>query len=459
MAFIKIANDAESVNRIFLEKLGISTKRNDNNTIGQFGSGSKFAPIAALRNGWRWINVGQDENGPYRMEYVVKEEAGFECVAFLYDDKFYKDSSFTVDAGVLSWDDNFQIFREAFANALDENIANDANYSISVVDEIVDEPGKFCVYLTAAPELMEIVDEFNKYFCIEREPIFHGHNGKVFDTYDNELNVYYKGVKVNNGVNATQSLPIFDYELNGITLNEERRVRYANDIDAKIVGLLSEIDASPKEEALSIATEIVRCANLKRYEVDEIHDYFSDYFRPGVDRSNFRTAWVNLHGEDSCIHTFSLRPYLSHIRMRGVKPVQIDSPFMYGLLQKAGVQTAEDVLGDQAEFDFCDLKPGLKKHFDRAFELVSAYDTRLSTAVSDLKFFKPKEGQDELLGVARGDSIYLSFNAFRDFKTLVGTLVHELDHIVSGYTDTDNAFRSIADDRIAELIINHFDVS
>ena len=46
--YIVISNKAETVSRISLEKLGFSTKRNDAKTIGQFGSGIKYAPIAAL---------------------------------------------------------------------------------------------------------------------------------------------------------------------------------------------------------------------------------------------------------------------------------------------------------------------------------------------------------------------------------------------------------------------------
>ena len=51
MQYIKITNDADIVPRLHLELLGVSTKRDSDDTIGQFGSGTKFAPIYALRRG------------------------------------------------------------------------------------------------------------------------------------------------------------------------------------------------------------------------------------------------------------------------------------------------------------------------------------------------------------------------------------------------------------------------
>ena len=109
--YIVISNKAETVSRISLEKLGFSTKRNDAKTIGQFGSGIKYAPIAALREGLEWFFTGNDNTGPFTLEYIIQEEDNIECVAYKYGD-YIKSSSFTVDAGVMSWEDPFQILRE-----------------------------------------------------------------------------------------------------------------------------------------------------------------------------------------------------------------------------------------------------------------------------------------------------------------------------------------------------------
>ena len=76
MSYIKITNYADSVNRLSLEKLGLSTKRDNPETIGQFGSGIKYAPIAALRMGLEWVFTGNDSEGKYILKYKSIDENG-----------------------------------------------------------------------------------------------------------------------------------------------------------------------------------------------------------------------------------------------------------------------------------------------------------------------------------------------------------------------------------------------
>lgn len=451
--FIKITNDIgdEGVNRIYLEKLGISTKRNDSSTIGQFGSGSKFAPIAALRNGWRWINVGFDENGPYQMEYVVKEENGFDCIAYLYNDEFYKDSSFTVDAGVLSWDEDFQIFREAFANALDEKIVNNAEYSITLESEIKFEPGKFSVYITAAPGLIDIINDFDKYFSLNRENLLGNiANMKVMRPHDNSPNIYYKGVLVSGGLRFDGLLPLWDYEFDNIILNEERRLRHSWDIEEKIVRAINVIALNNYD----LAEQLVRAMNKARYETEGLRSGYIDYLAwPERDSNNIYKAWVNIHGERSCAVMSHMKEFTSHVRIKDYNPVIVENEFMYELFQHCGIPTVTDVIGEAVEFNFVpNLKPQMQKRFDKAMSIIRDYDERVNH-IHDFKFYSPKENQDTILGIYRDSCIYLSMQAFRDIKTLIATIIHELDHHISGLSDSDAGFRNFADERIAELLL------
>lgn len=452
MSYIRISNKADKVNRLYLEKLGLSTKRDDDLTIGQFGSGSKFAPIAALRNGWEWINVGEDDLGEYKMQYVVKEEGGIDCIYYLYNDELMKPSSFTLDAGVLSWDSEFQIFREAFSNALDEFTSCGNEYSIDVVDEVKFESGIFAVYLTASEELLQIISDFNKYFSIERSAIkVFDNNSKIFIPHDNEANFFYKGVLVHTDKDSNK-IPIFDYEFYNITLNEERRVRNTYDIGARVAGMFAGLVSSDDTD-ISIAKILIQKANVDRWEWS-INTFHIDSYFYETEFSAFRTAWFDLYG-DSVAVSSELMKFKSQFAMRNHKVVEIKSEFLYKILEKVGVPCASSVLGDEVKYDFVEPESYMKRMFDEAIMIVDLYTKDYSDIVNETKVFLPQGEQDSIYGVAnmKERNVYISTRAFCDMQTLVGTLIHEYDHIDSGFDDSDTLFRNVADNHIGKLLM------
>lgn len=467
MSYIKITNSVENVNRIYLEKLGLSTKRDDEETIGQFGSGSKFAPIAALRNGWKWINVGKDDNGIYQMEYSSQEESGINCIYYKYtidNEVSFKPSSFTLEAGVLSWDNDFQIFREAFSNALDENIARGIEYDISLTDKVEYEEGKFSVYITADPALVAILDNFDSWFDINRTSAYQNDRGIVYHSSKNGMRVYHKGVYV-YGSNDDDYFSIFDYRLNYLTLNEERRVRDSHYVTSQIAYLLEKMFAATSKdknfkEAYDCCTYFL--GFIQKDNVWETN-MLSEYYFNGTDAYQsenehaLQLAWKDTFGEKVCILTQEQERFANTISScYGYQTMVIKNSLVFKILSNAGMTTLECILGDELEFDFIHLSSGPKKQLlDEALEIVSKYDDRLSS-INEVKIFTPNSKQESLMGVARGDSIYLSATILEDIYKTVGTLIHELDHVVSGIGDDDRGFRSLADDRIAKLVCQQY---
>lgn len=461
MNYIRISNEAGDINRLFLEKLGLSTKRNDENTIGQFGSGSKFAPIAALRNGWQWINVGTDNDGPYQMEYVSKNENGINSIYYKYtvnDEVIYKPSSFTLEAGVLSWDHTFQIFREAFSNALDEFIANNVAYSVDFVDNIEWEPNTFSVYITADPELVDIVNNFDKWFDINRNPLITTNSGIVYTPISDEINIYHKGVYVYGDlVNSYGGdiAPFYDYRLNNVQLNEERRLRDTYFASNQIVNIWTEIFTGSIEDHRNVefCENIIRNVNSERWEFTHISSYSFNYVTLMPD-SPLYLAWANIHGENSVMLTPQEERFITTIEtVYGRNGVIVENALLYPLLKEAGISTLQDVAGDDLDFDFVEFSSGNKKEMlDTAMRIVQKYDSDLDK-VSQIRVFLPNSNQDYLLGVAKDSSIYLSTQAFVNMETLISTLIHELDHIVTGLNDEDREFRNIADKRIGKLVL------
>jgi hypothetical protein len=453
MQFIKISNKAEGVNRLYIEKLGLSTKRDNEETIGQFGSGAIFGPLAALRKGIRWITTAEDDLGPYSLEFVLVKEGEFNNIYCLYGDDEMRATSFTLEAGMLSWDDEFQIFREAFANAYDEHVLNGAEYSVDIVDEVKIEPGFISVYLSATPELLDIVNNIDMYFTINREPIHREYSGRIFNPVSGGIHIYNKGVLVYDGAQDDNYPPIYDYDFKSLTLNEERRVRYQTEIYSSVGRILSSLNANNEEE-LDIAARILSFHDKKKFETQTLSgDYVSSWYTSSD--SAWKKAFHDKYGENAVALNQKEAISIDAVRERQYIPVLIKSDFVYSMLIAAGVKGVVSILGEKPQYDFMEvLPPRLQDNYDQSYEIVKKYDPRIENVV--IKFYIPSgEQNDNVYGryLKNENEIHISVRCLDKISMIVGTLVHELDHKVNNYSEHDAEFRNFADDRIAELLI------
>lgn len=446
MSYVRIRNASDKVNRLYLEKLGISTKRDDATSIGQFGSGAKFAPIAALRKGWQWAFSGHDDLGPYTMEYVVDKEGDIDSVFFSYDDGTMKPSSYTLGACELSWNDDFQIVREAIANALDEYFVNGAEYSIDVVDEISQTPeGFFDVYITATTKVLEVVENFDFYFCINRAPIFKEGNFSLYENKHGNMAVYNKGVLV---YESDRSHTLFDYNFSNLPLNEERRLSTPYALHTHIAKALSVL---PQELAEEVLIKF-GCAQGSYYLEYELGTYDVPYEIP----SSWRDAWNKVYGENAVPVPPNAMTIVSDVlSVTRYTPVSVGSEFWLKLFERAGIPLFKDVLDEDWEYDKIEVQGRLKSVLDRAIEIVVNYDDNLNDV--PVHVFAPTEEQKNKRGVyfPSGKEIWINVDTLQvSLQETVATLVHELDHHVTGLEDDQTtAFRNAADTRIAELLL------
>jgi len=458
--YIHIWNESEFVSRIALEKLGLSTKRNDPATIGQFGSGIKFAPIAALRNGWQWFFAGQDSSGSYVMEYAVENEEGVPCIVYNYGD-CKKSSSFTLDAGILSWDDDFQIYREAVANAMDEGV-NGRSWGIDIVDEnsIESKPGIFSVYITAAPSLIEIHNDFDKYFLTNRYPLCHSNNTKFYSKIDNKLRVYNHGVLV---LSDNDYISMYDYNIDSLRLNEERTIASQWDFEyemtlaiAKLTdtGVIKSFLLADSEDMLSAAYEFSRmmASYLTSYNISQ----------------EWKSAFFDIYPENSVIcDSFGfLQGANTAVKIRGYNPVVINDGNLYVLLSAAGIKTYDSILSDEYKFNI-DYKIDSYANVSKAVQIVSTFEPGLLEFCESNRIGIFASDIDSNLGLtinmAKPTServILVNLNHVNDsVENIIATIVHEYDHASTGFVDGNNAgreFRDLADKRIGKLMMNNF---
>jgi len=458
--YIHIWNESGFVSRIALEKLGLSTKRNDPSTIGQFGSGIKFAPIAALRNGWKWFFAGEDANGLYTMEYAVENEDGIPCIVYNYGDS-KKSSSFTLDAGVLSWDSDFQIYREAVANAMDETV-DGGNWGIEIVDSdsIISKPGIFSVYITAAPSLMEIHNNFDKYFLTNRKSIATSNNADLYNKVDSSFRVYSHGVLV---FTLEDSTGLYDYDIDKIRLNEERTIASQWDLEYELtfaIAKLADIDVIKSCILMDSEDMLASCYEFSRI----MASYLTSY---NVSKE-WKSAFFDVYPENSviCDNVGFLQGANTAVKIRGYNPVVINDANLYSLLSVSGVKTYDSVLSDEYKFDI-DYEIDSYENVSKALKVASAFEPGLLEFCESNRIGVFTSDIDNNLGLtinmAKQKSeriILVNLNHVNDsVENIIATIVHEYDHASTGFIDGNNAgreFRDLADKRIGKLMMDNF---
>jgi len=456
--YIKITNFANSnqsgfVNRLNLEKLGLSTKRNDPDTIGQFGSGIKYAPIAALRMGLKWVFVGNDEQGPYTLSYIVKEESGINCIYYQYNDSEQKSSSFTLEAGMLSWEDEFQIYREAISNAKDGGI-----WDRSIVTKI-GKPvkGEFSVYISASPKMMDIYNNHETYFCDTQTVLFkYGHTSilKNIVNNGNPLRVYCKSVLVHENKEIEEHL--FNYQTNDIALNEDRQVKDNYSLQSNVAFAISKIN---DDVMVNNIFESVLVKREKPWEFYGLYDSAYSYLNPSnnwstVFRQKFTSKAVLLSPEESII------PNIDFIlKSKDKIAVKCHSDLLFKLLKNTDITVAKDIVSEEFNYD---LNYDFTKFpkLQKAIEICAAYEPSFNLMDKPIAVFKSKttDALGMTLNIDKPKSqrqiiIDQSHVENSNVYELVATLIHEYDHYSTGITDsTYREFRNLADSRIGRLV-------
>ena len=493
--YIKITNETEGFSRLYLELLGVSTKRDNDDTIGQFGSGTKFAPIHALRNGWEWVSTGHDDNGLYTMSYKIDSSNAedIEIVQFVYKDEdgvvTTKDSSYSTGAGELGWDEPFQIFREAFANALDAHYEFGAEYWIDLVGEI-GEPvwGEFSVYITADSELIDIHHNFDRYFSINRtDVIFEDTLGsKMLRKLPGETNggarIYHKGVLVYGPELAGSSVTsLYDYDLDKVILNEERTLKNMSANEGKCIAELFGGNLKYNNDGIDIVVHDL----IDNVRYDKGGETFEWKYMPYQFTMSSWDEWTEADDDDAFGKVFTdaakdkysddITPDVAYIseengayaevsmklRERGYVGVVV-AKAMYNLLESTGAKENMDknILGAEFDHEFITLEPKDQKFLDLAQETLLSYD--MDIMCYPIKVIKATDRNKHIMGKAvnDGDKKFIFLNEAliksKNIKQLLGTMVHELDHLITEADDGSRAFRDAADDRLGDLILRHY---
>lgn len=455
--YIRVWNKSDGVNRLHLQYLGLSTKRDDDSTIGQFGSGIKYAPILALRKGIDFVIAGKDDEGEYQLRYDTVNDRGIEVI--YYDYGTYKvPSSFTVDAGKLSWENEFQIYREVVSNAKDSVKSSD-DWGVELVEEVKFYDGEFSVFIDATMEMREIVKKHDYYYC-DKANVLYTYNDDISilkNVYGNTA-VYCKTVLVHEAEDTSW----FHYNVKSARLNEERKLSnyYSLQYDiGRAIASMDNMEVIGEVLDHSVGEDPSDQSSLEFWNFPTtIYEYL---------KSNraWKESFVDKYGEKAVLLSileYSIPGVERKVKELGYVSVNCKSENLYLILKSAGVKTLNEIAGQELSYEmFYDYEsyPNLVQ----ALKIVNSYEPNFSSMKKKVALFTPESS--EILGLTinvkkptseRQILVSIPHAKTASVEALVATLIHEYDHYTTGYSDNHPDFRNLADTRIGVLMVENY---
>lgn len=211
MKYLAISNEGAVDPRVFT-MLGVSSAREDNSKIGQFGSGSKHGMLIALRSNIHCVvTSGNITLEPVAEEVVIQNKlyrrVSYKLSTVLPNGRIEESvepSNMTLDFGSLDWNGAYMMIREFISNALDAVNQDWGRVEVSVTDTIVTSPDKTTVHLELTQEVAQIYSRIEEYFL----HVSGKQNERVIEkAADSVARIYRMGVFVTE--NEQHSL--FDY--------------------------------------------------------------------------------------------------------------------------------------------------------------------------------------------------------------------------------------------------------
>lgn len=394
--------------------LGASTKRGDSDKIGFFGSGNKYAIATLIKHDIKfWIYSGEN------LIDISTEDVHFRDMTFKKILIAGKETSLTTDMGP-QWQP-WMAIREWVSNSMDEGGYN----VVPEMDAISGREGYTRFFVERHPLIQEMIDNWDSYFCFDREDsLFELNGSNVFPQTDPDNNVvlYRKGIRCYFD-KGTKSL--YQYDVKDFEINESRLVDSLFNAEYKVSRLLNRCDN------LSVLRTI-----LEKAFVDSTWESKLPW-RWGTG-GPLNSAWRQAI-DDRCIIVDTVSGY--YVDIQQSKPCYIVSLEMAFAIRNAfsdvkiyGLDDSGNPVGYKA------VTPTDKQSFILKESMKFCEECKYSVdyPVEIVEFEEP-----EVLGKAHQKTILLSSKIFdMGRKQVVLTLIEENEHLKTGYKDCSRAFQN-----------------
>ena len=476
--YLRISNRG-SLNRKFLELIGFTTKRDrveDVSVIGNKGSGTKLAAVAALRLGLRLAIASSDYLGRYVLTFDVEEVDidGTKAKQIVLDYRTIAPQSrrpfigkaepsvvrqrhpwsMTVDA-FQDWDKPigndearaFKVLREFVCNAYDE----DKSFGLSLGSKVeFAKPGHTVVYLKYDETVRRVVQtEVAKYFkFMLKDPkkfVVPG-VGEIFAKSDDKLTrLFLQGVLVECS-DSYYRRSIYDYSLYDKTLlSEERTIKSWDAYKRRLGNLL----AGVTDQGMVTAILENAVSHKAELEASALGTVASVDARP---KAVWQTVIVARYGTASiCLPSGNPQIDNDAQQIYGYRVVSDLPDSIRPFFRTLGYKGAQDLVPQQPEYErvrLQELDGDSRQRFRRAFRLFAKHFP--SRAELPIVFFyaKDEKVREKILGYAGiGEKSFKEiWIAAKSPTTLASeldifeTLVHEGRHVETQAGDYDRTF-------------------
>jgi hypothetical protein len=406
MQYLQIKNNG-CIDAMAFELIGASTKRNDINKIGQFGSGLKYSIAWLLRNEIPFIVY----SGPNEIKFSKKVEE-FRGQVFERIIINGKETSYTTDMGGVDWEAWF-VIREIWCNALDEG-----SEQMDVKDEFIPELDEMCTTFSIGmtAEIQQVVDDWDLYFSNNRkEMIAQVGEVKVFPG-GQDLIIYRKGVQCYFKKNERCA---FHYDLPDVDINESRVARDVWSMEWSLTKWWTTL--APKDLIKRLIREMTG-----KYEFTlkwELLDY------------NMKEQWVEAIGNRMIVEEENAGHYGDLVAAN--KPLMLPKTLTFSLLN-AFKGKVHHVGGEEGEEGMLKREFNEKQLYmlDKVKDFCKECEYAIDYPVQLVQFKRIG-----IRGQASNGKIYLSDMAFESMGTLIKIMIEENEHLISGFDDESRAFQ------------------
>lgn len=468
--YLKISNRG-CLHRDEVRLIGFSAKADkaaNRNKIGQFGTGTAYATIAALRLGLEVAITSTDTLGRFFIRFEIEDldMGGGKKTREVYLHYWgLGEDGEVIDVRRLPWnvdlaafrdwdkpigDDDartFKILREFICNARDE----DANFSVDTAEEQAFAPeGGTEVYIEYTDELDGIVRNPGRYFKFlapnEGRLVVPGIGFVTTKSQPDMTRLFVQGVLVSCSTKTVFDNSILDYSLDDKGLvSEDRTIKRAGDfrraLGRLITGIRQEnIIRAVIRNAINQSMSPEREALVTVFTMDE----------PA------KSVWLKvLRGiyewDDLCIASGNVQTDEDARQIYRHLPITVDSDLARFFNKALGIPFAKDIAPPKPEVSllrFRDFSAESRQRFMAAFRIFAKYFPE--RALFPVTFFLAKtEREKKNIGAYAGvgDAIFKeiwikakSETDLPSFWELLWLLVHESRHCITRAGDYDRPF-------------------